>query len=67
MKNSNSTLADWRKQKEQKLFDYVGMETWITKQFVSFTNTYSSPHFNLPFRYLLSEKLIAKIGRVKNL
>jgi hypothetical protein len=60
-------LADWRKPKEQRLFDYVGMETWITKQFVCLINTYISPHFNLPLRYLLSEKLIAKIGRVKNL
>ena len=43
MKNSNSTLADWRKPKEQKLFDYVGMETWITKRFVSLISTNIRP------------------------
>lgn len=40
MKNSTSTLADWRKPKEQRPFDYVGMETWITKQSVCLINTY---------------------------
>ena len=49
MKNWNSTLADWRKPKEQKLFDYVVTETWRTKLFVCIVNTYISPHFNLPF------------------
>jgi SPX domain protein involved in polyphosphate accumulation len=47
MKNSNSTLADWRKLKEQKLFDYVGTETWITKQFVYLLKHLYLPHFNL--------------------
>ena len=51
MKNSNSTLADWRKLKEQKLFDYVGTETWITKQFVCFLNTYISFHLNIPLTH----------------
>ena len=67
MKTSIFTLVDWRKQKEQKPFDYVGTEMWITKQFVCFLNPYTSTHLDLPFRYLSSAKLIVKIGRVKNL
>jgi hypothetical protein len=56
MKNSNSTLADWRKPKEQKLFDYVGTETWITKQFVCLVNTYILPPLSPPIQIFVERK-----------
>lgn len=56
MKTSSSTLVGWRKQKEQKLFDYVGTEIWIIKQFVCISNAYISHTLWPPVQIFVERK-----------